>query len=149
MAGLYFSSLKRQCARLASNNADGSAARIASLNAAAASNHTCRIITPHGPDFNGSRLTNPDDQPFEKRALRAKKIYILLSQGNMISNNAQQLGDSADVELLPTILDSIQKYSTYHIGDHAPNQHYDDVNALSLVYEFIRTWDKAVSALEM
>lgn len=119
-----------------------------SLNAAAASNHTCRIINPHCPDFNGCRLTNPDDQPFEKKALRAKKIYILLSRGNMISSNVQKMGD-ADVELLPMILSSIQKYSTYHIGDHAPNQHYDDVNALSLVYEFMRHWDKAISALEL
>jgi len=120
-----------------------------SLNGAASSNHTCLIIYPDNDEVmneNGTGI-HPEERLFDTKLVRAKKIYTVLSTGNITYSNFQQLED-APVEVLPTLLTSIQQYSTYHIGDAAPNQYYDDVSSLSLVYEVMRYWEPAVSVFE-
>jgi len=120
-----------------------------SLNKAASSNHTCLIIYPNNDEVmneNGTGIS-PDERLFDTRLVRAKKIYTVLSIGNITCSNFQQLED-APIEVLPTLLTSIQHYSTYHVGDSAPNQYYDDVSSLSLVYEVMRYWEPAVSVFE-
>ena len=120
-----------------------------SLNNAASSNHTCLIIYPDNNEVmneNGTGI-HPEERLFDTKLVRAKKIYTVLSTGIITCSNFQQLED-APVEVLPTLLTSIQQYSTYHIGDAAPNQYYDDVSSLSLVYEVMRYWEPAVSVFE-
>ena len=120
-----------------------------SLNGAASSNHTCLIIYPDNDEVmnENGRGIHPEETLFDTKLIRAKKIYTVLSTGNITCSNFQQLED-APIEVLPTLLTSIQQYSTYHIGNTAPNQYYDDVSSLSLVYEVMRYWEPAVSVFE-
>ena len=121
-----------------------------SLNGAASSNHTCLIIYPDNDEVmneNGTGI-HPEERLFNTKLVRAKKIYIVLSTGNITCSNFQQLED-APIEVLPTLLTSIQQYSTYHEGDADPNQYYDDVSSLSLVYEVMRYWEPAVSVFDV
>ena len=119
-----------------------------SLNLAADSNHTC-FINLHGDERHKCEI-NGDLEPedlFRPSALRPKKIYSVLSSRNKESSTVNYL-DDVPVEFLPEMLGSIQQYSEYHLQDNAPPQDDNDVNALSIVYEIGRRWDKALSIYE-
>lgn len=112
----------------------------ASLNSAASSNHTCRIRYPdlrYG--YNGA---------CDWKLNRAKKIYSLLSSRNRQCSNTKAFGD-VPLEFLPDMLSSIQGYSKYHLGDDSPDEDTSDTKALSVVYEIMRWWDKAISLYEL
>ena len=44
---------------------------------------------------------------------------------------------------------SIQDYSEYHVKENASEQANGDPNALSIVYEVMRRWDKVLSVYEL
>ena len=118
-----------------------------SLNSAADSNHTCSI-------YGKSKFNSPQyyeafeyDVAFEPKAVRQKKIYSVLSSRHRECSNVQHL-DHVPLEFLPDMLSSIQQYSDYHVGDKAPRKDMMDVTALSLIYEILRRWDKAISVYE-
>ena len=56
--------------------------------------------------------------------------------------------DDVLVELLPVILSSIERYSEYHIHDHAPPQDATDVKPISLMFEILQRWDKSLAVFE-
>eukprot|EP00579_Thalassiosira_antarctica_P003598 CAMPEP_0201904696 /NCGR_PEP_ID=MMETSP0902-20130614/56131_1 /ASSEMBLY_ACC=CAM_ASM_000551 /TAXON_ID=420261 /ORGANISM="Thalassiosira antarctica, Strain CCMP982" /LENGTH=264 /DNA_ID=CAMNT_0048438791 /DNA_START=83 /DNA_END=878 /DNA_ORIENTATION=+ len=84
---------------------------------------------------------------FEPKALRGKKIYSVLSSRNRECSNVHYL-EGAPVEFLPDMFGAIQQYSEYHLQDNSPWQDDDDVNALSIVFEIVRWWDKGFSVYE-
>ena len=122
-----------------------------SLNSAADSNHTCHIVIPtHQEGMNGDSET---DDNFGQAAVRQKKIYHILSSRNRECSNVQDL-DDVPTEFLPDLLRSIQKYSEYHLGENtpdgemAPPRDDKDVDALSVVFELMRFWDKSFGLYE-
>ena len=136
--GLWGNPIKEQgCSVLCKTEFDDS-----SFNAAADSNHTCLI-------------TNPDNcrginDVCGHRALKAKKIFSVLSLRNRNCSNAELLG-GIQVEILPILLVSIQKYSVCRLRNDSTCDNIRDDNdalALSVVYEVMRWWDKAMSVYE-
>ena len=101
-----------------------------SLNSVADSNHSCLIEAEYGVDGNetDSREIN-----------RARKIYSLLASRNETMSNVQHFGD-IDVKLLPKILAAVQKYSNMKVA--WDTSYCVKVEALSIVYEVMRRWDK-------
>ena len=60
---------------------------------------------------------NPQAQyAFGLRYVRQKKIYSVLSSRNRDCSNVEHFED-VPVELLPDMLQSIQRYSHYQMGD--------------------------------
>jgi len=118
-----------------------------SLNSAADSNHTCHLIYPE--EYIGIQQFN--EESGDVKAVRSKKIFIALSSRNRNGSNIQHL-TGVPIEILPEMLSSVQKYSDYHLSrcpDHnTPGRDNDDVTALSVVYEIMRKWDKALSVYE-
>jgi len=119
-----------------------------SLNSAADSNHTCDIVYPEELQLRNINQKNYDDW----KAVRSQKIFNVLSSRNKNCSNVQHLGD-VPLEIMPEMLNSIQKYSEYHftscVEEWAPTQDTDnDVRALSVLYEIMRKWDKALSVYE-
>ena len=116
-----------------------------SLNSTADSNHTCSIesnsIFNTKPNEGGSLLFGP-------REIRQRKIYSLLCSRNREYSNVHDL-DDVPVEFLPDMLNSIQQYSECDLGgDDSSGEGDEDVEALSIVYELIRRWEKAFSVYE-
>ena len=121
-----------------------------SLNAAADSNHTCAIEYPseiEGLDISEMNY-NPNTQyTLDFRYVREKKIYSVLSSRNRDCSNVKHFED-VPVELLPNMLHSIQKYSTYQDGDTDISQIRGHVNPLSIVYEICRNWEDSLATFE-
>ena len=115
-----------------------------SLNTAADSNHTFYIVGK--ASFNVNPL-NKLSASIDPKKVRQQKIYHVLSSRNKECSNVQHL-DDVPIEFLPYMLGSIQQYSEYHAGENTPPKHDKDVNALSVVYETMRRWDKAFSVYE-
>eukprot|EP00578_Thalassiosira_sp_NH16_P022219 CAMPEP_0181082820 /NCGR_PEP_ID=MMETSP1071-20121207/3825_1 /TAXON_ID=35127 /ORGANISM="Thalassiosira sp., Strain NH16" /LENGTH=489 /DNA_ID=CAMNT_0023164431 /DNA_START=39 /DNA_END=1508 /DNA_ORIENTATION=+ len=124
-----------------------------SLSSAADSNHTCYIDIERIDDHTNSLVQtgvinfpldadeydNPDTQ-YAPKACRQKKIYSLLSMRNRDCSNAHYL-DEVPVEIMPEMLIAIQEYARHCDVDV-------DVKALSIVFEIMRRWDKALSICE-
>eukprot|EP00984_Skeletonema_dohrnii_P022832 scaffold11933_cov117-Skeletonema_dohrnii-CCMP3373.AAC.4 len=100
-----------------------------SLNAAAGSNHTCIVDILGRNDID----TNTHDQGHINRGW---KIYSILSTRNEMMSNVQHFSD-IDVKILPIMLEAVQTYAT--------NVYDSKVNPLSIVYEIMRKWDKALT----
>ena len=115
-----------------------------SLNSAASSNHTCGINygdVPHGQTYINNR-------EFNTCAVRAKKIYAVLTTRNELNLNVCYF-DKVPVTLLPAMLESTQKYSKYHLlGELVSPEKDKYAEPLSIVYEVLRGWDKAMSVYE-
>jgi hypothetical protein len=101
-----------------------------SLNAVADSNHSCtlRVLgrVHWNKNYSGVMKNN-----------RGRKIYSILSSRNKTMSNVQHF-DDIDVKLLPNMLGSVQRYSKNMFL-----RHEHEVEALSIVYEVMRKWDKA------
>ena len=52
------------------------------------------------------------------------------------------------VELLPHMLHSIQDFSDYYYVIDAPPKDTQDVKPLSITYEILKQWDKALAVFE-
>ena len=115
-----------------------------SLNSAADSNHTCYNWTISKFNANPYATTH---HVFDPTEVRQKKIYRVLSARNRECSNVQH-SDNVPVEFLPDMLASIHQYSNYHVGHKAPPRHDEDVKTLSVVYEILRYWEKAISVYE-
>ena len=121
-----------------------------SLNSASDCNHTCCIKYPSGDDeiqgLDTSEMNGDTNSGFcfAPMYVRQKKIYSVLSSRNRECSNVGHF-DDVPVELLPDILCSIERYSEYHIHDHAPPQGADDVKPISLMFEILQRWDKSSS----
>ena len=118
------------------------------LNAVAESNHTC-VIHYTGDErlnceINGGKESGNLIGP---KAARGKKIYYVLSSRNRECSNVHYL-EGVPVEFLPNMFMAIQQYSEYHLQDKSPSQDDNDVNALSIVFEIVRRWDKGFSVYE-
>eukprot|EP00984_Skeletonema_dohrnii_P026649 scaffold16013_cov84-Skeletonema_dohrnii-CCMP3373.AAC.2 len=98
-----------------------------SLNSLADSNHTCSIESFQILEENRSEA---------REINRAQKLYGLLSLRNIVQTNVQYFGE-IDVNLLPHILEVVQKYA---IASMDGDKHH--VKALSIVYEVMRRWEK-------
>ena len=125
------------------------------LNSMADCNHTCCIEFPSTDEYldmsafarenNGS---DPDSNfYYSTDSVRQKKIYHVLSIGNLNCSNVKNFVDMP-FELLPDLLCLIQEYSNYHVSEDTPDQSDDDVKPLSLVYEICRYWDECLSVYE-
>eukprot|EP00984_Skeletonema_dohrnii_P022835 scaffold11933_cov117-Skeletonema_dohrnii-CCMP3373.AAC.7 len=100
-----------------------------SLNVTADSNHTCTVdLLWHDIDGYNSHE--------QGHINRGRKIYSILSTRNEMMSNVQHFSD-IDVKILPKMLEAVQKYAT--------NVHDYKVNPLSIVYEVMRKWDKALT----
>ena len=102
-----------------------------SLNSVSDSNHSCSVKADFIMTVNNVALNNSETRDVN----RAQKIYSLLSIRNKRISNAQHFGDM-DINLLPRLLEVVQKYSRLTGEDE------DYVKALSIVYEIMRRWDK-------
>ena len=119
-----------------------------SLNSAADSNHTCLIEYQLLQGLGISEINGDDsDYCFAPMYVRQKKIYTVLSSRNRGCTNVGHFND-VPVELLPDILSSIERYSEYHIHDHAPPQSANDVKPISLMLEILQRWDKSLAVFE-
>jgi Ran GTPase-activating protein (RanGAP) involved in mRNA processing and transport len=108
-----------------------------SLNSAADSNHTCYIA---------GFLVNRNEHD-DAEGNRQRKIYNVLARRNKEMCNVQHF-DEIDINLLPEILLAVQRYSNAPV----PEMHFlyninREVNALSIVYELMRKWDKAFTVM--
>jgi hypothetical protein len=104
------------------------------------------IPIPNHNEINGD---DESESPFDRKAVRQKKIYSILSVRNRKCSNSNVLYFSdVPVEFLPDMLISIQQYSRYYSGNNAPPKHHKHVEALSVVYEVMRRWDKVISVYE-
>ena len=126
-----------------------------SLNAAAYSNHTCAIEYPSVEDddeIRGVDTSEMNNNPLSEmhlhpRYVRQKKIYSALSKRNRELSNVGHFED-VPVELLPDMLQSIQRYSHYRVGDPDISQGFGDVKPLSIVYEVCRNWEESIAVFE-
>ena len=124
------------------------------MNTASDSNHRCAIrYPPDGSDaiegldiceMNGDRK---GENAFETTCVRSKKIYSVLSCGNRDCSNVKHF-DELPAELLPDMLQSIQEYSNYRVGDSDMSQVRGHVQPLSLVYEICRNWEESLGVFE-
>jgi len=125
-----------------------------SLNAASDSNHTCAIEYPSVEDdeeIEGVDTSEMNNNPFSQMHLdylyvRQKKIYSVLSSRNRDCSNVKHFED-IPVELLPDILQSIQRYAKYHEEEDI-SQVRGHVQPLSIVYELCRHWEESLAAFE-
>jgi len=104
-----------------------------SLNTVADSNHPCEI--------------NCDSEWIVKfntllvSSNRRQKLYYVLSSRNNESSNIVQIGHDLALNHIPTLLDSVQKYSEV---DYGSDNGFDVVPPLSVVYEILRGWNMPV-----
>ena len=125
------------------------------LNSMADCNHICCIEFPSTDEYLDmsafARETNGSDPDsnfyYSTDSVRQKKIYHVLSIGNLNCSNVKNF-DDMPFELLPDLLCSIQEYSNYHVSEDTPDQSDDDVKPLSLVYEICRYWDECLIVYE-
>ncbi|KAL7457963.1 hypothetical protein ACHAWC_009974 [Mediolabrus comicus] len=116
-----------------------------SLNSLADSNHSCCVVLSQFAVWNVCQMKGSDGYWHEAPASfnRARKIYRLLSQRNesMSTPNVHHF-DDIDVNLLPSILEAVQRYAVAidPFDRHRPG--YCRVEPLSIVYEVMRKWDK-------
>ncbi len=106
----------------------------ASLNSASDSNHNCCV------DCCPFNALNTQGDP---RGNRQRKIYNILSSRNKKMSNVQHF-DDIDLNLLPEVLSAVRLYAnTAAFGWF----YFSDIRvpALSIVYELMRKWDKALS----
>ena len=99
-----------------------------SLNAVAASNHTCCI---EGIDLDG--INRYVDSP---EVNRGRKIYSLLSSRNREGNNVYHLDaefEDDSLKLVPKVLESVNIYARH-------SYRADTVPPLSIMYEILRSW---------
>ncbi|KAL7548857.1 hypothetical protein ACHAWF_012123 [Thalassiosira exigua] len=107
-----------------------------SLNSVACSNHTCEIVS--------DRVLSVNDRKIEPGRVRSCKIYNLLSRRNEHCLNVLHF-DDIPVEILPEMLRSIHKHSKHDLTDHERYMgRVGYIHPLSLVYEVLRRWDKAM-----
>jgi len=131
-----------------------------SLNAAADSNHACSIKYPpdgsdliEGLDISEMNGDRNGSMAFASKGVRQKKIYTVLSSRNRDCSNVKYF-ENVPVELLPDMLHSVQKYSTYHVPEteedkkYTPNKNDKHVTPLSIVYEVCRHWDESLAVFE-
>lgn len=115
------------------------------LSTAAGVNHTCSVRVD---DLTGSGSgLHVEINRGEREKNRAKKIYSILAERNSSNSNAQYF-DKVPVEFLPDMLGSVQQYSQYHLGPQPLERNENHVEALPIVYEIMRTWDKALAMYE-
>lgn len=128
-----------------------------SLNAAFNSNHTCNINYPQGHDnrdvIEGVDVSEMNGdiwctKAFAPRFVRQKKLYSVLSSRNRDCSNVGNFDDDMPVKLLPHMLHSIHRFSSYHNGGADISQVRGHVHPLSLVYELCRHWEKSLSVFE-
>eukprot|EP00984_Skeletonema_dohrnii_P029094 scaffold19434_cov121-Skeletonema_dohrnii-CCMP3373.AAC.10 len=100
-----------------------------SLNSAADSNHTCTV-------YLGWNAVDDYNLHEQGHINRGWKIYSILSTRNEMMSNVQHFSD-IDVKILPNIVEAVQKYET--------NVYDSKVKPLSIVYEIMRKWDKALT----
>ena len=118
-----------------------------SLNSANDSNHSCRISFPRNEgvgvqDINGDPNSTDWIHPLN---VRQKKIYLVLLSRNGTMSNVENFDEDLSSELLPDMLSSIQTYSDYYFAD---NSRRDVQNPLSITYEILKHWDKALAVFE-
>ena len=133
-----------------------------SLNSAADSNHTCCIDFPEDDnEFDEVREINgtgsySNVRPancFNPINVKQKKIYHVISSRNRSMSNVDHFDEDMPVELLPHILTTIERYSSYYnvdaeSEDDAPLQDSRDVKPLSIMFEILQRWDKSLAAFE-
>ncbi|KAK1739049.1 leucine-rich repeat protein [Skeletonema marinoi] len=108
-----------------------------SLNAVADSNHTCTANLHRHWDLDLLGRNDIDYNPHDKWHInRGWKIYSILSSRNETMSNVQHFSD-IDVKILPIMLEAVQTYAT-NVDD-------SKVKPLSIVYEVMRKWDKALT----
>ncbi len=115
-----------------------------SLNSIADSNHSCSVQGAGSVCWNVYGFwKNGDWHEAPASSNRAGKIYYLLSERNksMSTSNVQYF-DDIDVKLLPSILEAVQRYGSVVNSDDRFSPTGDIVEALSIVYEVMRKWDK-------
>mmetsp|Transcript_18029 Transcript_18029/g.30432 ORF Transcript_18029/g.30432 Transcript_18029/m.30432 type:complete len:156 (+) Transcript_18029:3-470(+) len=100
-----------------------------SLNAVADSNHICTVDL-------GWKAFDVYNSHEQGQINRCRKIYSLLSSRNATMSNVQHFGN-IDLKILPIMLEAVQKY--------AKNVNFLEVKPLSIVYEVMRKWDKALT----
>ena len=128
-----------------------------SLNSAADSNHTCSIDFPSDCDYdnvreiNGLECSGVYPPPYDPWYIRQKKIYSILSSRNRNGTNVDHFDEDMPVELLPRMLHSIHNYASYHVPSKyhdVPPRDSQDVKPISLIYEILQRWDKALAVFE-
>mmetsp|Transcript_8257 Transcript_8257/g.12924 ORF Transcript_8257/g.12924 Transcript_8257/m.12924 type:complete len:314 (+) Transcript_8257:2-943(+) len=106
-----------------------------SLNSAADSNHTCYVETIF-------REYNTDDDPIGNRW---RKIYNILARRHTEMCNVQHF-NGFDINLLPDILAAVQRYAVDPpFGSGHIYELNRQVKSLSIMFEIMRKWDKALS----
>ncbi len=119
------------------------------LNSVALSNHSCYIRGVGPPTLNKhfwwDEIRSWDMIRLRKETElnRARKIYNLLSLRNDSLSNVQHF-DGIDVEILPNMIEAVQKYSGL-IFEQSEVERDHNVKDLSIVYEVMRKWDKVIS----
>ncbi len=103
-----------------------------SLNSVADSNHSCTVTVNGFEEFywNKNSLSNVMADN------RGRKIYSILSSRNEVMSNVEHFGD-VDVKVLPNMLEAVQRYSKNVVRGRKR-----EVEALSIVYEVMRQWEK-------
>ena len=104
------------------------------LNSAADSNHTC-----YASFVNWLKSYNHVDDPIGNRQ---RKIYSILARRHKQMCNVQYF-DDIDINLLPDILAAVQYCAIG--GDPLIYNINEKVNSLSITFEIMRKWDKALS----
>ena len=101
-----------------------------SLNAVAASNHTCNI---EGLDFGNAPISYINSPEVN----RGRKIYSLLSSRNRVGTNVRHLDaefEDDSLKLVPKVLESV------HICAGYVDPSASAVHPLSIMYEILRSW---------
>jgi hypothetical protein len=115
------------------------------LNSIADSNHSCDVVLSQFDHWNACEMKGNDGDWHEAPASfnRARKIYRLLSQRNKSTSMSNvQYFDDIDVNLLPSILETVQRYASVVHPFDRHRAGYCRVEPLSIVYEVMRKWDK-------
>jgi len=111
-----------------------------SLNSVSDSNHSCFI------DADYHQMIIMQDNVVEDREInRAEKIYGLLSSRNETVSNVHDFG-GIDVNLLPRVLEAVQKYAIASMDGDGDKYR---VEALSIVYEVMRRWEKVAALYKL
>ena len=111
-----------------------------SLNAAADTNHCCKIDMGISSGLTYARIFDDWNNHEEEQINRGMTIYHLLSSRHKTMSNVQYFGD-IDVKLLPNMLAAVQKY--YDASMEYLTNKMTEADSLSIVYEIMRKWDKA------
>ena len=101
-----------------------------SLNSVADSNHSCTVYGFDEFYWNKNSWSNVMADN------RGRKIYSILSSRNEVMSNVEHFGD-VDVKVLPNMLEAVQRYSKNVVRGRKR-----EVEALSIIYEVMRKWDK-------